>query len=50
MLWAPWQLEGEALVDAKHDATLLALKEQEDALILDVTMRVAARSRSETLF
>jgi len=43
-------LEGEALVDAKHDATLLALKEQEDALILDVTMRVAARSRSETLF
>ena len=31
MLWAPWQLEGEALVEAKRDATLLALKEQEDA-------------------
>jgi 5-methyltetrahydropteroyltriglutamate--homocysteine methyltransferase len=27
MLWAPWQLEGEALVEAKHDATLLALKD-----------------------
>jgi 5-methyltetrahydropteroyltriglutamate--homocysteine methyltransferase len=31
MLWAPWQLEGEALAEAKRDATLLALKEQEDA-------------------
>jgi 5-methyltetrahydropteroyltriglutamate--homocysteine methyltransferase len=31
MLWAPWQLEGEALVEAKRDATLLMLKEQEDA-------------------
>ena len=31
MLWAPWRLEGEALVEAKRDATLLALKEQEDA-------------------
>ncbi len=31
MLWAPWQLEGEALVEAKRDATLLALKEQEVA-------------------
>src|SRR5258707_1058669 len=30
MLWAPWQLEGEALVEAKRDATLLVLKEQED--------------------
>ena len=29
MLWAPWQLEGEAFVEAKRDATLLALKEQE---------------------
>jgi hypothetical protein len=27
LLWAPWQLEGEALVEAKHDATLLALKD-----------------------
>ncbi len=31
MLWAPWRQEGEALADAKRDATLLALKLQEDA-------------------
>src|SRR5690242_13696917 len=31
MLWAPWELEGEALAEAKRDATLLALKDQEDA-------------------
>src|SRR5215469_18381294 len=31
MLWAPWRLEGEALLEAKRDATLLMLKEQEDA-------------------
>src|ERR1051326_8385148 len=31
MLWAPWRLEGEELSDAKRDATLLALKLQEDA-------------------
>ena len=31
MLWAPWRLDGEALDDAKRDATLLALKLQEDA-------------------
>lgn len=37
MLWAPWQLEGEALVEAKRDATLLMLKEQEDAGIDIVT-------------
>jgi 5-methyltetrahydropteroyltriglutamate--homocysteine methyltransferase len=29
-LWAPWQLEGEELQGAKDDATLLALKLQED--------------------
>jgi 5-methyltetrahydropteroyltriglutamate--homocysteine methyltransferase len=43
MLWAPWQLEGEALVDAKRDATLLALKEQEDAGIDIVTDGEQAR-------
>ncbi len=37
MLWAPWQAEGEALAEAKRDATLLALKEQEDAGIEIVT-------------
>src|SRR5436853_4146626 len=30
-LWAPWKLEGEALANAKRDATLLWLKLQEDA-------------------
>jgi len=43
MLWAPWQLEGEALVEAKRDATLLALKEQEDAWIDIVTDGEQAR-------
>jgi 5-methyltetrahydropteroyltriglutamate--homocysteine methyltransferase len=43
MLWAPWQLEGEALVEAKRDATLLALKEQEDAGIDIVTDGEKAR-------
>jgi len=30
-LWAPWRLEGEELNAAKDDATLLAIKLQEDA-------------------
>src|SRR5512133_262215 len=30
-LWAPWRLAGAALEDAKRDATLLALKLQEDS-------------------
>jgi 5-methyltetrahydropteroyltriglutamate--homocysteine methyltransferase len=30
-LWAPWRLQGDELADAKDDATLLALKLQEDA-------------------
>jgi 5-methyltetrahydropteroyltriglutamate--homocysteine methyltransferase len=30
-LWAPWQLSGEALAQAKLDATTIALKLQEDA-------------------
>jgi 5-methyltetrahydropteroyltriglutamate--homocysteine methyltransferase len=37
MLWAPWQFTGEELAEAKRDATLLALKEQEDAGIDIVT-------------
>jgi 5-methyltetrahydropteroyltriglutamate--homocysteine methyltransferase len=37
VLWAPWELAGEALAEAKRDATLLALKEQEDAGIDIVT-------------
>ena len=43
MLWAPWQLAGEALTEAKRDATLLALKEQEDAGIDIVTDGEQAR-------
>jgi 5-methyltetrahydropteroyltriglutamate--homocysteine methyltransferase len=30
-LWAPWRLSGPELEEAKRDATLLAIKEQEDA-------------------
>ncbi|MFM9975920.1 MAG: methionine synthase [Beijerinckiaceae bacterium] len=30
-LWAPWRLEGDALADGKRDATILAVKLQEDA-------------------
>ncbi|HEY1505516.1 MAG TPA: methionine synthase [Stellaceae bacterium] len=37
MLWAPWAQQGEALAEAKRAATLLALKEQEDAGIDIVT-------------
>jgi 5-methyltetrahydropteroyltriglutamate--homocysteine methyltransferase len=36
-LWPAWQAEGDALVHAKRDATLLWLKEQEDAGIDTVT-------------
>jgi 5-methyltetrahydropteroyltriglutamate--homocysteine methyltransferase len=43
MLWAPWAAEGEALEQAKRDATLLALKEQEDAGIDIVTDGEMAR-------
>lgn len=37
MLWAPWEQSGATLLEAKRDATLLALKEQEDAGIDIVT-------------
>jgi 5-methyltetrahydropteroyltriglutamate--homocysteine methyltransferase len=30
-LWAPWRLAGAVLADGKRDATLLAVKQQEDA-------------------
>ncbi len=30
-LWPQWKLEGQALAEAKHDATLLWIKAQEDA-------------------
>ena len=31
VLWAPWKLEGDALVEGKHDAVRLALFDQEHA-------------------
>ncbi len=37
MLWAPWRSSGAELVRAKHDATVLALKLQEDCGIDIVT-------------
>ena len=37
VLWAPWRQAGEALLEAKSDATLVALKLQEDAGIDIVT-------------
>ena len=36
-LWAPWRAEGDELAAAKRDATLLVIKEQEDAGIDVVT-------------
>src|SRR5215510_1319316 len=38
-LWPRWKLDGEALAEGKRDATLLWLKEQEDAGI-DVGRKV----------
>src|SRR3954451_5948012 len=42
-LWPRWQQEGERLIEAKRDATLLWLKEQEDAGIDIVTDGEQAR-------
>ncbi|MDQ8726604.1 methionine synthase [Bradyrhizobium sp. LHD-71] len=43
MLWAPWKQDGAALAAAKRDATLLAVKLQEDAGIDIVTEGEQAR-------
>jgi 5-methyltetrahydropteroyltriglutamate--homocysteine methyltransferase len=43
MLWAPWKASGAALAAAKRDATLLALKLQEDCGIDIVTEGEQAR-------
>ncbi len=42
-LWAPWRLQGDELAHAKDDATLLAVKLQEDAGIDIVTDGEQAR-------
>src|ERR1700760_102447 len=43
MLWAPWKSQGAELVRAKRDATMLAVKVQEDAGIDIVTEGEEAR-------
>jgi 5-methyltetrahydropteroyltriglutamate--homocysteine methyltransferase len=43
MLWAPWRLAGDALIEAQNDATILAVKLQEDAGIDIVTDGEQAR-------
>src|ERR671926_263440 len=43
MLWAPWKAKGEELAGAKRDATLLAVKMQEDASIDILTEGEQAR-------
>ncbi|MBO0737500.1 MAG: methionine synthase [Alphaproteobacteria bacterium] len=43
VLWAPWRLFGETLVEAKRDATVLMVKAQEDAGIDIVTDGEQAR-------
>jgi 5-methyltetrahydropteroyltriglutamate--homocysteine methyltransferase len=43
MLWAPWKLAGDELKRAKRDATVLALKLQEDAGVDIVTEGEQAR-------
>src|SRR5437764_12008388 len=43
MLWAPWKSQGDELLRAKRDATMLALKVQEDAGIDIVTEGEQAR-------
>jgi|SRR5580704_12208042 hypothetical protein len=49
MLWAPWQLEGEALVEAKHDATLLALKDHSRPRPGAGRLNLGCRSRSRDI-
>jgi 5-methyltetrahydropteroyltriglutamate--homocysteine methyltransferase len=43
MLWAPWKAKGEELARAKRDATMLAVKLQEDAGVDIVTEGEQAR-------
>src|SRR5205085_11758480 len=43
VLWAPWKAQGEALERAKRDATMLAIKLQEDAGVDIVTEGEQAR-------
>ncbi len=49
-LWAPWLLEGQALIDGKQDAVRLALREQEEAGIDIVTDGEQTRQHFVTTF
>jgi 5-methyltetrahydropteroyltriglutamate--homocysteine methyltransferase len=49
-LWAPWRLEGEALVEGWHDAVRLALRDQEGAGIDIVTDGEQTRRHFVTTF
>jgi 5-methyltetrahydropteroyltriglutamate--homocysteine methyltransferase len=49
-LWAPWKLEGAALVDGKHDAVTLVVREQERAGIDIVTDGEQTRRHFVTSF
>lgn len=49
-LWAPWLLEGEALVEAKRDAVRLAIRDQESAGIDIITDGEVTRQHFVTTF
>ena len=49
-LWAPWRLKGEDLEAGKRDATLVAIKLQEDAGIDIVTDGEQSRQHRSTAF
>ncbi len=49
-LWAPWLLEGEALVEAKQDAVRLAIRDQESAGIDIITDGEVTRRHFVTTF
>ncbi|MBW1752504.1 MAG: methionine synthase [Deltaproteobacteria bacterium] len=42
-LWAPWKLEGDALIEGQQDAVRLVLRDQEKAGIDIVTVRIRDR-------
>ena len=49
-LWAPWRSKGDELARAKRDATMLAVKLQEDAGVDIVTEANRPASISSTVF
>ena len=49
-LWSPWKLEGQALLDGKHDALRVALHEQRNAGIHIVSDGEQTRQHFVTTF